>query len=57
MREVRVRCWVTRGLRTWWQGEDDDGFSGDAETFDELLAMIDEWTEAHGLAQPVTVYC
>ena len=53
MHEVRV--YQNRHEGTLWWGEDDRGFTGGADTLDELLAYVQEWAEAEGTLDVLAV--
>lgn len=53
MHEVRVYQSPHKG--TLWWAEDDRGFTGGADTLDELLAFVREWAEAEGTVEELMV--
>ena len=53
MHEVRVH--QSRHGGTLWWAEDDRGFTGGADTLDELLAFVREWSEAEGTTDELAV--
>ena len=53
MHEVRVYQNHRRG--TLWWGEDDRGFTGGADTLDELLDSVREWAAAEGTLEELAV--
>lgn len=53
MHEVRV--YQNRHEGTLWWAEDDRGFTGGADTLDELLAYVQEWSAEEGTLDDLTV--
>lgn len=54
MHEVRVYQSPHKG--TLWWAEDDRGFTGGADTLDELLAFVREWAEDEGTLDELAVH-